>query len=322
MTTQAAENTQMLANISSQLRSSYDHIQEDLRSVLVLVISEIQDLNTRFRSLARPSLVHAPTSSHASVIPGAVLSTRDLRMRAEAEDQSSIGTSSHGTIMALTRAQPRFSRHQASNICNTLVTQIEMIFRLVIACVLVALQKFLVFFPQVLLAEVAGASSSSMLANPSSASDSDSEYSSPGRARPEIHEAAYFQVVVWPKSDLQVQTSRGNRAESYPVHTARRGLLDTGVDINLVAEGALDGTGYENQIQPDKILIQSFGKMELPVTLAGFARIPWHVNGKPQAVYTEYFWVVPRDIECEFDFLLGREWIEETSALQRNKKVI
>ena len=107
-----------------------------------------------------------------------------------------------------------------------------------------------------------------------------------------------------------------------PMHTARRGLLDTGADINLVAEEALDGTGYENQIQPDKFHIQSFGKMELPVTLAGIVRISWHVNGKPQAVYTEYFWVVPRDIECEFDFLLGRKWIEETNALQRNDKVI
>jgi hypothetical protein len=107
-----------------------------------------------------------------------------------------------------------------------------------------------------------------------------------------------------------------------PMHTARRGLLDTGADINLVAEEALDGTGYENQIQPDKFLIQSFGKMELPVDLAGFVKISWHVNGKPQAVYTENFWVVPRDIECEFDFLLGRKWIEETDALQRNNKVI
>jgi hypothetical protein len=88
----------------------------------------------------------------------------------------------------------------------------------------------------------AQASSSSMIANPSSASDSDSGYSSPGRVGPEIHEVAAdllvpiqaslegtteaipkplpphendLQVVVRPKSDLQVQTSRRNRAKSY-----------------------------------------------------------------------------------------------------------
>jgi len=107
-----------------------------------------------------------------------------------------------------------------------------------------------------------------------------------------------------------------------PMHTARRGLLDTGADINLVAAEALDGTGYENQIRPDKLDIQSFGKMELPFNLAGLVRISWHVNGKPQAVYTEDFWVVPRDIKCEFDFLLGRKWIEENDALLRNNSVI
>jgi hypothetical protein len=140
----------MLANISSQLRSSHDDIQQDLRSVLVLIISEIQDLDARFRLLTRPNLVPAPTLSRASVMPGAVLSTKDLRIHAETENQSSMGTNSHGTTMALTRAHSRFSRHQVNDICNTLVTQIETIFRLVIACALVALQEFLVFFPHVL----------------------------------------------------------------------------------------------------------------------------------------------------------------------------
>jgi hypothetical protein len=146
-------------------------------------------------------------------------------------------------------------------------------------------------------------------------------------AGPGLKVAAYSMVglTLFPNMCVLVEMVAGTPQSilrRLPTHTARRGLLDTGADINLVAEEALDGTGYENQIQPGKILIQSFGKMELQVDLAGFVRISWHVNGKPQAVYTECFWVVPRDIVCEFDFLLGRGWIEKTNALQRNNKVI
>jgi hypothetical protein len=140
----------MLAKIGSQLRSSHEDIQQDLRSVLVLIISEIQDLDTRLGSRTRPSSLPAPVSSHASVNTGATSSSGSLRMCADADNQSTAATNNHGPKLALTRAHPRFSRDQMNDICNVLVTEIETIFRLVIAFALVALQDFLVLFPQVL----------------------------------------------------------------------------------------------------------------------------------------------------------------------------
>lgn len=144
VTTQSIENTEMLANISSQLRSSHDSIQKDLIYILVHIISEIQDLDRRLQSSSRSNAAPIPTLSHSYIGPGSVLSTRDLRTHADAKCQSAMRTNPHGTTMAMTRACSWLRGHQIDNIYNILIARIERIFRLAIAYALVALQEFLV----------------------------------------------------------------------------------------------------------------------------------------------------------------------------------
>lgn len=106
-----------------------------------------------------------------------------------------------------------------------------------------------------------------------------------------------------------------------PDSTPRRGILDTGAEVNLVSERALEDTGYEinrGDIRP----LRSVGGLEIGIDLVGKVEITFHVGQHPDTIYEESFLVVSKGTHCTFDFLIGRPWIQKTGALTRNPSVL
>jgi hypothetical protein len=106
-----------------------------------------------------------------------------------------------------------------------------------------------------------------------------------------------------------------------PDYTPRLGILDTGAEMNLVSEQALEDTGYEinrRDIEP----LRSVGGLEIPIDLVGEVKITFHVGQHPDTIYEESFLVVSKGTHCTFDFLIGRPWIQNNRALRRNRSVL
>jgi predicted aspartyl protease len=99
--------------------------------------------------------------------------------------------------------------------------------------------------------------------------------------------------------------------------TPRRGLLDTGSDVNLVSGNIVAELNMQRYYEPSKVLTLG----DKLVTTTYIVIIKWHVDGKPEKPYTTEFLVIPEEIPCAFDFLIGSGWINHTKALIRNHKV-
>ena len=98
----------------------------------------------------------------------------------------------------------------------------------------------------------------------------------------------------------------------------RYGRLDTGAEVNLVAERILEELGYEYYHNTDMSICMLGGKNIQPV---GDITLKWYIEGRPDRVFSTDFLVIAKDIPVSFDFLLGRYCITETRALLRNREV-
>jgi len=99
----------------------------------------------------------------------------------------------------------------------------------------------------------------------------------------------------------------------------RYGRLDTGSEVNLVAERILEELGYEYYHNTDMNICTLGGKNIQPV---GDITLKWHIEGRPDRMFSTDFLVIAKDIPVSFDFLLGRYCIGETKALLRNREVL
>jgi hypothetical protein len=99
----------------------------------------------------------------------------------------------------------------------------------------------------------------------------------------------------------------------------RYGRLDTGSEINLVAERILEELGYEYYHNTDMSICTLGRRNVQPV---GDITLKWHIEGRPDRVFSTDFLVIAKDIPVSFDFLLGRHCITETKALLRNREVL
>jgi hypothetical protein len=99
----------------------------------------------------------------------------------------------------------------------------------------------------------------------------------------------------------------------------RYGRLDTGSGVNLVAERILEELGYEYYHNTDMSICTLGGRNLQPV---GDITLKWHIEGRPDRVFSTDFLVIAKDIPVSFDFLLGRYCITETKALLRNQEVL
>jgi hypothetical protein len=103
-----------------------------------------------------------------------------------------------------------------------------------------------------------------------------------------------------------------------PEHiTPRRGLLDTGSRVNVVSEKVVAELNMTPWYAKNQILTLGDG----PVATIGVVVMRWHVDGRPEKTYYTQFSVLPREIECAFDFLIGSGWIRRTKALIPNREV-
>lgn len=101
-----------------------------------------------------------------------------------------------------------------------------------------------------------------------------------------------------------------------PEHTTpRRGLLDTGSNVNVVSAKVVDELNMTPWCERSQI-----NTLGIPVTTTGVVTVRWHVDGRPEKLYYTQFWVIPPDIECAFDFLIGSSWIRHTKALIPNRE--
>jgi hypothetical protein len=99
--------------------------------------------------------------------------------------------------------------------------------------------------------------------------------------------------------------------------TPRRGLLDTGSHVNLVSGKIVAELNMHQYYEPSEVVALG----DNMVTTTYMVIIKWHVDGKPEKPYTTEFLVIPEEIPCTFDFLIGSDWINRTKALIRNHKV-
>jgi hypothetical protein len=103
-----------------------------------------------------------------------------------------------------------------------------------------------------------------------------------------------------------------------PEHTTpRRGLLDTGSGVNVVSQKVVDELNMMPWYENSQLLTLG----DVPFRTIGVVIMRWHVDGRPEKTYNTKFLVIPRDIECAFDFLIGLEWIRRTKALIPNHAV-
>jgi len=99
----------------------------------------------------------------------------------------------------------------------------------------------------------------------------------------------------------------------------RRFILDTGADLNLVAERVLHDLGLplsDSENEPPTLI----GIGDAHVLPIGSVLLTFHIDGKTRD-YTEMFWVISEDTPPLFDLLFGKRWIKHHKALRRNHAV-
>ena len=99
----------------------------------------------------------------------------------------------------------------------------------------------------------------------------------------------------------------------------RYGRLDPGSNVSLVSERILEELGYKYYRNTETNIFMLGGRK---LQAVGDIPLKWHVDGKPDQVYSTDFMVIPKDVPVSFDFLLGRSWCAETKALLRNREVL
>jgi hypothetical protein len=118
--------------------------------------------------------------------------------------------------------------------------------------------------------------------------------------------------------EMQIHKQGDNGPEST---TPRRGLVDTGSNYELVSERILDELNLEAYLHA----VPRITGIEGPrggVWPIGTYTLPWHVAGKPEKPYNTEFFVISRKIDCQFDFILGRGWINASGAVRQNSDVM
>lgn len=111
-------------------------------------------------------------------------------------------------------------------------------------------------------------------------------------------------------------------AYEVPVQASCRGLLASSSDFNLVSQRCLDDIGNDRTIATSEEIIPTVTQGSHDLKIVGVINVTWHVDGNPHKVYSTDFKVISRDVPCDFDFLLGRHWIEQAGALRRNREVL
>ncbi|RMZ87430.1 hypothetical protein DV736_g5342, partial [Chaetothyriales sp. CBS 134916] len=108
--------------------------------------------------------------------------------------------------------------------------------------------------------------------------------------------------------DINIRIQRQNNG-SFGGKVARRVLLDTGADLNLIAASAHEDVGSPIDLHPAKLLSlggRTFleGKTELTFNFVGTGSLSTTKN-----TYTEVFAVIARNEQPLFDCILGAHWI-------------
>jgi hypothetical protein len=98
-----------------------------------------------------------------------------------------------------------------------------------------------------------------------------------------------------------------------------RFLLDTGADLNLVAERVLKDLGMPlPNLENEPPTLTGLGDVHvLPI---GSVILTFHIDGKTHD-YSEMFWIISENTPALFDLLFGNRWIKHHKALRRNPTV-
>jgi hypothetical protein len=96
----------------------------------------------------------------------------------------------------------------------------------------------------------------------------------------------------------------------------RRATLDTGADLNVIAESALKGLDFPRHPWTGAP-IDALGSS---VTPRGEVMLPLRVRGRP-VVYHSWFAIIEEARAASFDILLGKNFIEQNNFLVKDPEV-
>jgi len=95
--------------------------------------------------------------------------------------------------------------------------------------------------------------------------------------------------------------------------TPRRALIDSGSRVNLVTQSIVDELGV--QYYKHRSGLQTLG----PGLIEDNGCVPllWREQDKPDRTYVTKFHICPPNWVVNFDFLLGKDWIDESKEFGR-----
>jgi hypothetical protein len=95
--------------------------------------------------------------------------------------------------------------------------------------------------------------------------------------------------------------------------TPRRALVDGGSRVSLVKQFIVDELGVQYYKHRSEIRPLGLDQVEDN----GCVLLLWRNQDKPDRIYATKFYICPSNWEVNFDFLLGKDWINESKGFGR-----